>query len=321
MAILTVIVCTYNRSHLLVDCINSIINQSVSCGNYNILIVDNNSTDKTEQVLAGYSKNHSNFIYVKEVQQGISFARNRGALEAHSMWLAFLDDDSLAHYDFVEKALEIIALNRFDCFGGIYHPWYKYGKPKWIHPDFGRKIPLSDTICEIHSSKLDGGIFAIKREVLLNVGMFNDSMGMKGNMIAYGEETLLQQKLLENGYKSGFSPFWQMDHLVAKYKLSIWWHLRAEFAKGRDSMILQGISPIQWSFIDKLKFIIHTIILQSKKSINKLPEKSYYIQNALFDIFQPICFRFGQQSILKSFPKGKNEVDQNSVQKTLLFNK
>lgn len=295
---LSVIICTYNRANILKDCIEAICIQTVDRSQYDVIVVDNNSIDSTAGTVYEYQKKYENISYIKEINQGLSFARNRGAIEANNEWLAFLDDDGLAHKNFVEECLNVINFEIFDCFGGIYFPWYKYGKPKWLSSTFGAKQSLCDQISEIYYPHLDGGIFAIKKNVLEKIGGFPTHLGMIGNQIAYGEETLLQVKLLDNGYKLGFSPFWKMDHLVAKYKLNIKWHLSAEFAKGRDCMKIENRLPVTWSKYDKVKFILYIIITRTFPAIIKLFGKDYYFQNALFDIMQPIYYRFGQQSIL-----------------------
>lgn len=298
--IITIIICTYNRAKILEECLKAICNQTQTQDYYKILVIDNNSTDETYEIVNSFVTTYSNIRYVLESTQGLSYARNRGTSEADTEWVAFLDDDGLAHENFVEVALQVINNYNFDCFGGIYYPWYKYGKPHWLNQDFGRKIPLSNTTIEIDEPKLDGGIFAIKKNVLESIGGFSTELGMTGNKIAYGEETLLQIKLLEAGYKLGFSPEWQMDHLVAKYKLSVLWHLNAEYAKGRDSMLLESKLPVKWSHFDKIKFVCFYLLKGMLKSFKKLTMADYYLQNAIIDTLGPIYFRFGQQSIKKS---------------------
>ena len=78
----TVVVCTYNRAHLLRSCLESLLAQTLDQGQFEVLVVDNNSTDATSQIVNEYTAKYSHFVAVAERQQGLSYARNRGWKEA-----------------------------------------------------------------------------------------------------------------------------------------------------------------------------------------------------------------------------------------------
>ena len=69
---ISVIVCTYNRSYILADCLESLQKQTVDKSLYEVLVVNNNSTDKTQEIAENYVINHANFRVVFESQQGLS---------------------------------------------------------------------------------------------------------------------------------------------------------------------------------------------------------------------------------------------------------
>lgn len=294
---LSVIICTFNRATILEECLQAVCKQTIDQSLYDIIIIDNNSTDNTFNIVKKYTEGFSNVTYHKEQSQGLSYARNRGSIVAKTEWLAFLDDDGFADPDFIEKCLHVIDNYHFDCFGGIYKPWFKYEKPKWMPSTFGEKQPLSNQIKQIYSAQLDGGIFAINKRVLDQLGGFYNNLGMTGDQIGYGEETHLQIRLLKNGFKLGFTPFWRMQHLVAKHKHYLYWHLKSEFAKGRDAMLIHSHAPAQWNMIDKLKFILHSLINGMINNLPKLKTKDFYFQNFILEVMKPIYYRFGQQSV------------------------
>jgi len=134
---LTILICTYNRVAILEECLASFVNQTINNQQFEVIVINNNSTDTTQIVAEKYANNYTNFSVVKELNQGLSHARNRGYQEAASDWVAYVDDDAKAHPNFVEQALWTINNHEFDAFGGIYLPWYKYGKPKWLPKNFG----------------------------------------------------------------------------------------------------------------------------------------------------------------------------------------
>lgn len=85
----SIIVPAYNAQKTIQKCIISLINLDFPKDQYEIIIVDNNSTDKTEEII----KNFSEVIYTKEIIQGRSYTRNHGASISKGNLLAFIDAD------------------------------------------------------------------------------------------------------------------------------------------------------------------------------------------------------------------------------------
>ncbi|MEQ8811104.1 MAG: glycosyltransferase family 2 protein [Imperialibacter sp.] len=143
---LTVIICTYNRSDLLQECLESIVNQSMDDRNFDVVVVDNNSSDRTKEVVDSMAGKYHNVHYLKEENQGLSHARNAGWRLAKTEWVNYLDDDAISHNDYVEKILETIQQYDYPIFGGVYHQWFKFGRPDWFPETEGtNKYLLSKT--------------------------------------------------------------------------------------------------------------------------------------------------------------------------------
>src|SRR5579872_339882 len=100
---ITVIVCTYNRSQTVTTALDSIAGQAVPDSvEWNVLVVDNNSSDETRQVVKQYcQQTPARFSYIFEPKQGLSFARNAGIQNARGEILAFTDDDVLVERDWL----------------------------------------------------------------------------------------------------------------------------------------------------------------------------------------------------------------------------
>jgi len=96
LALVSVVVPTYNRGHLLPDAIKSIENQTYS--KYEIIVVDDGSTDDTEAVCKDL-----NVIYIKQENAGASAARNTGIRKCNGEFVAFLDSDDVWHPKKLEK--------------------------------------------------------------------------------------------------------------------------------------------------------------------------------------------------------------------------
>src|SRR5210317_1395495 len=101
--LLSLAVSTYNRSELLKGCLNSIIEQYSPERVFEVLIIDNNSSDNTKPVVESYLKEFTFIKYFIEKNRGVSYARNRAIKEAESDFIAFLDDDAKIGNGFMDK--------------------------------------------------------------------------------------------------------------------------------------------------------------------------------------------------------------------------
>ena len=96
------IICTYNREKYIYECLSRLAKNTEQKG-WEIVLVNNNSTDQTAAECERFVKDHkpTNYRYFIEKQQGLSFARNRGVAEAKGEWLVFLDDDAMVGEDYI----------------------------------------------------------------------------------------------------------------------------------------------------------------------------------------------------------------------------
>ncbi len=297
---ITIIVCTYNRAEILKECLEALFNQTAPQSTYEVLVVDNNSPDHTKQVVQSFQETHANLRYYLEEKQGLSHARNAGYLNTKAEWIGYMDDDGKAHLDYIEKTFEVINNHDFDCFGGRYHAWYRTPKPKWLSTTFGVSPILRDTIGILKEEHNSGGILFFKTDALSKINGFSTEIGMNGSKIAYGEETLVQNKMRSIGNSIGYSPFIQMDHLVAEYKYKVRWQIKAHFAHGRDSVNI-WYSEQAISFFSLMKLTFFKLKQASKVAFPKFrKQKDYYIQNLLLDICQPIAYLYGSYKGQKS---------------------
>ena len=86
----SIIIPTYNRENVIKRAVNSVLRQSYSA--YEVIIVDDGSTDGTEDVVASIEDPRIRYIALKE-NQGVAHARNVGIREARYEYIAFLDSD------------------------------------------------------------------------------------------------------------------------------------------------------------------------------------------------------------------------------------
>ena len=105
----SIIVPTYNRANLLKVAIQSVVDQTYT--NWELIIVDDGSTDHTEQVVAGFRQD-LRIKYLHQRNQERSLARNRGIEEASGSHICFLDDDDYLLVNHLMAFWEAIETSR-----------------------------------------------------------------------------------------------------------------------------------------------------------------------------------------------------------------
>lgn len=104
--LLTVVICTRNRAFFVEKCIKSLLSQNVSEKAYEILIVDNGSTDSTSKVIRKYVDG----VLVRSIFEpvvGLSRSRNTGWRAAKGQYVGYIDDDAVAGTEWVENAISV----------------------------------------------------------------------------------------------------------------------------------------------------------------------------------------------------------------------
>lgn len=110
---ISVVIPAYNRASTITYCLNSVCNQTVPP--FEVIVVDDCSTDTTVEVINNYSRLHPSVrCVVLERNSGAQAARNRGIMEAAGEWIAFQDSDDEWTPDKLEKQIAVIAETGFD---------------------------------------------------------------------------------------------------------------------------------------------------------------------------------------------------------------
>ncbi len=132
--LISVVVCTYNRVNLLADALHTLCHQTLDRSEYEVMVVDNNSSDNTREMVDEFCRRFSHVRYCFEPKQGLSYARNRGWREARGEYVAYVDDDARAGENWLKTALVLIANTKPAplCLGGPILPFYSTTKPIWF---------------------------------------------------------------------------------------------------------------------------------------------------------------------------------------------
>lgn len=288
---LSVIICTYNRCELLEHCLNSLFEQSFDPDVAEIIVVDNNSKDRTQEVIQKFSEQGIRNII--ETHQGLSHARNRGAAEAKGEWLLYLDDDILLDSDVLDRCLDWCNQLDIVAFGGSFSPWYHYGEPHWFKKEYASINLAHKSVTELKGEEfLTGCIFALRKDSLKEVGGFDGNLGMRGNVVGYGEETEVQRLLRQKGRKIIYDPAIHVRHVVNPERLDPLWYLQSGWALGRDQ-VLAGKSKggLVYLIAVLLTGLLLLLVSVSLNVIKLTFSRAYYPENLVVDSFRKLMKR------------------------------
>jgi len=288
---LSVIICTYNRSELLAYCLDSLYEQFFDSGAIEVIVVDNNSNDKTQEVINKFSAHGVRNII--ETNQGLSHARNRGAAEAKGDWLLYLDDDILRDVGMLDRCLKWCDESKIVAFGGAFSPWYHYGEPHWFKKEYASINLKYDRVTELKGEEfLTGCVFALRKDGLNEVGGFDQNLGMRGNVVGYGEETEVQRLLRQKGHNIIFDPAIHVRHVVNPERLDPMWYLHSGWALGRDQVLAGkskgGTLYLIFVLITAVLLLVFTGAINGVKLIFS---KNYYPENLVIDSFRKLMKR------------------------------
>ena len=116
---ISVALCTYNRADLLAQTLHSLVGQKVHGIRFEIVVVDDGSTDRTAAVVDAARRTAPVPVrYVAQQNRGVGRARNRAVNEARGTWIAFIDDDELACERWLDALFGATSKTGADCVGG-----------------------------------------------------------------------------------------------------------------------------------------------------------------------------------------------------------
>ncbi|GHT04662.1 hypothetical protein FACS189423_07680 [Bacteroidia bacterium] len=239
------VICTYNRAKYLSETLESLARQTYPVENFEIIVVDNNSSDDTAEVCQLFMNQHPhlNIRYLKEVQQGISHARNRGVNESQGKWITFLDDDETVDADF---------LHNLDAFSRDYPeaelcsepvvPVFETTPPDWLSPFTMRLITgaydKGPEVKIVGPKDYPGtGHATFLTQLFHRHGEFNTDLGRKGTSLLGAEDKDFFLRLIQNGVKCYYVPSATIYHHIPANKLTEDFFHRITYAIGKSERI------------------------------------------------------------------------------------
>jgi len=274
---ISAIICTYNRADYIRKAIRSLVDQTLPKEQYEILVVDNSSTDNTRQVVVEEFCGVQNLRYLYEPILGLSQARNTGYLNARGEYVAYLDDDAITCPQWLEKILEVFDTVKPQpgCVSGKVDPIWEAPQPPWLSDRLVHVLAVidwSDTPIALTEKQWPiGANIAFPKYILELLGGFQVELGRRGNKLISMEEVVLQRKLESRGYRCFYHPEVAVWHHIQPHQLTKGWFMRRAYWQGISDATIR-IHQKDPPILKRLRMVILNSIglLRSPKQLANL---------------------------------------------------
>ena len=242
---ISVIICTYNRALYLTDALDSLFHQTLSKQHFEVIVVNNNSTDNTEYVCQQYIHTHPDMqlVYMNEKEQGASFARNTGAVLATSPLLCFMDDDAIANHDYLSRIVQFFETHPGSGgLGGKIIPRYIPAEPEWMSRYVSSMVGNFDYSPQVAAFKpgkypLESNM-VVPKQLFDKITGFNTALpGVKGELRIGGEGKDFFFRLQALGHQIYYDPNIIVHHVVEVAKLTPAYLYRVASGYGRGERV------------------------------------------------------------------------------------
>lgn len=227
----SVVISTYNRASLLATCLEALAAQRVAeTTRWEVIVVDNNSSDRTPAVVAKASAGTSTRVrYLFEGRQGVAFGRNTGVDHARGRLVAFTDDDVVPPEDWIQTLVDLFQEHEADVLGGRVMPRWAAPVPPWVtrwleerqyrHTHLGILAhgEPARIRCDMSYPPIWTANAAIARHAFLELGGFDTRFGRIKDKLYGGEDTDLVRRAVARGLRVFYDP-----------RLTVWHRIPAE---------------------------------------------------------------------------------------------
>jgi glycosyltransferase involved in cell wall biosynthesis len=278
MTKISIVIGTFNQKDLLTKCLKSLLSQSLDKSQYEIILVDSNSQDGTEEMVVKDFAKNNNLHYFRKQNQGKSSARNFAIKKANGEIILLTDADMIAGHDLVEEHLKVHQKgNKEVAVEGLTYNLKKVFEKDQKNREgsnlisyIGKKLKNGQ---RLEFSYFLSGNLSCPKKVLIKSGMFDE------NFKGYGWEDIelgyriskLGIPIVYNGNAINYHyHVWgNKDEISRKYKMG---KSAVHFFKKHPSTEIKlflGINPIAnviYSIIKKSPRILNYIKARSSKS-------------------------------------------------------
>jgi glycosyltransferase involved in cell wall biosynthesis len=241
-------ICTHNRADYLDKALKSLSVQTLPAADFEVVVVDNASTDGTASLVESMKPSLPSLRYVFEGSLGLSRARNAAIREARGDYIAFLDDDAVATSRWLESILTAFETVKPTpaCVGGRIDPIWEGPRPDWLADTLLGYLTIvnwSEKAMTLDPSRqyVAGANMAFSALALRNLGGFSPSLGRVGDKLLSAEELHVQRMLVAAGHQLHYEPQASVGHHVPAARLTQKWFLNRAYSEGLSTAVMRTV--------------------------------------------------------------------------------
>ncbi len=243
---ITVAIPTYNRADFLRQTLAGLAAQQFPRDHFEVLVIDNNSRDRTRDVVAEFSNARPAPRYLLEPSQGLDYARNRAIAEARGEIIVFADDDILVQPDWLAQlAVPLLAdtARRIGAVGGEVIPVFPDGLPDWVREWHAPLAFRPDTgPIEARHSPM-GANLAFPRWVFADLGLFHTALDRAAGNYFSGGDAEMVRRVRAAGLEVWFAPAAAVKHQMPASRTTFRYAARHAFDSARSRVIDRAGQP------------------------------------------------------------------------------
>jgi glycosyltransferase involved in cell wall biosynthesis len=222
----------------------SVLEQDAAGVPFELLVVDNRSTDDTRQLVEACAAPPVRYVF--EPNLGLCHARNTGWRTARGRYVAYLDDDAVAEPGWLRVMAEAFeARPGVGIVGGRVEPIWEGARPPWLADEVALSLtivdwsPVPHLIADLRRQWLVGANMAVRADVLREVGGFHPRLDRVGSRMLSSGDVYLQKQTVARGYRCLYAPAMAVRHAVPASRLTKQWFRRRYYSQGLSDAVMQ----------------------------------------------------------------------------------